>query len=797
MVSVIIVNWNTQKLLQECLQVVADRIPDNLLTEVIVVDNGSTDGSPDLVRRDFPHVKLIVNSDNLGFAAANNKAIEKANGKYIVFLNTDTTLINGAVERMVEFMNNHPQAGLCTPTLLREDGSIQNTFGSYPSLKTELFKSHVNMKTTVVGARQVSTVRGACMLARRGMINNVAGFDERYFLFLEETDLCYRLNKEGYGVWWLPEARVYHLGGGSAEGQSGAARIEYWRSRYLFFSSHYPVWQCRLLRLGLGLRLVVDWLLNLIATLVTLFVYQPFLNKLKRYTVLLCWHFAGYPGTWGLDSRNIIKDNGWEIKKAFYSWWQENKSNIIEEKGNIEVVKNNAVRKVFIYQDEFYVKKYKRNVFWLIPPWLNEWRISSRLRQLGIATAIPVAVGPHYLITQKIHKAMSLHDYILKNDKQLPAQKKIKLCRELAGFVGLLHRKGLYHGDLHAGNVLLSIADDKNEFFIMDLHRAKLKINLSEREVINNLVQFNMFFSLRNSHSLRLLFFKEYIAGTSFVRRWRRLACIIEQRTKDACQKLWSKRDKLYFKKEKYGVWKEQGKIRYIINPGYKQLAWDDVFRDSGVVIKDSRSSYVTKCMLPAIGEVVIKISRQKQFVNCLKDIFRYPRAFKSYSAGWALLNRGIATPKPLAAGEERKWGLVKKSVFIAEYIPEALNIALWVRQTWFQLSLSDKKNILTQLARYIRVIHDRGIFPFDLKGSNILVEKSAVRTSFYLIDLDHVATKKHIYFGSRIYNVKQVLKSFPDKRLGTEELDYCFLRNYFYAAPEDKIKEYRRLLYK
>jgi len=136
--SIIIVNWNTKDLLRNCLfSIYKER--KSISLEIFVVDNASSDGSSEMVKREFPLVKLIRNKKNVGFARANNQAIKESKGKYILLLNTDTVILNGALDKMVKFMDTHSDVGVCGPKLLNEDGSLQAYYYAFPTLWNQLF----------------------------------------------------------------------------------------------------------------------------------------------------------------------------------------------------------------------------------------------------------------------------------------------------------------------------------------------------------------------------------------------------------------------------------------------------------------------------------------------------------------------------------------------------------------------------------------------------------------------------------------------------------------------------------
>lgn len=307
--SIIIVNWNTKDLLIQCLKSLV-RVSDRFEMEVFVVDNGSMDGSVEAVRVGFPEAIVIQNSTNLGFAQANNQALRLAKGKYILLLNPDTQVKEGAIETLKVFMDNHPKAGAVGAQLLNSDGSKQNSIANFPSLATELLNKSLlrwlfpdrfpGKERDYNEPIEVESVIGACMMVRREAIEQVGLLDEDYFLFLEETDWCYRMKKAGWKVYHVPQADVYHFQGKSAEKDKKRAKVEYYRSRYQFFKKNRGVGQWFVLLTGLVIKLGVEFLLIAVACILTGFTVKKWRSKFFNYAYLLWWHFKGCPEGMGL-----------------------------------------------------------------------------------------------------------------------------------------------------------------------------------------------------------------------------------------------------------------------------------------------------------------------------------------------------------------------------------------------------------------------------------------------------------------------------------------------------------------
>lgn len=232
-------------MLADCLQSVY-RTADGLDLELYVVDNASTDGSATMIRKQFSQVELIENRENVGFARANNQAIQLSRGSYILLLNSDTRVYPGALETMVQFMDEHPQAGGCGPRLLNADGSLQPS--CHPMLTPEcefwrlMFLDRLWRRATYVQERwdcetprRVEVIKGACFLLQRAALDEVGLLDGRYFMYTEEMDLCYRLLKAGWQLWWVPQAVVKHYGEASSKQMAEAMYVQLYRSKVQFY----------------------------------------------------------------------------------------------------------------------------------------------------------------------------------------------------------------------------------------------------------------------------------------------------------------------------------------------------------------------------------------------------------------------------------------------------------------------------------------------------------------------------------------------------------------------------------
>lgn len=307
--SILIVSRNTREYLFNCLRSLSQAEKKDSW-EIFVIDNGSWDGSGGEVRKQFPTVKVIENRMNVGFAKANNQGLNLSKGKYILLLNPDTKVTDGAIEKMLFFMDNHPEAGVAGAQLLYADGSRQNSIANFPSLATELLnksllrwffpKEFPGKEKDYPEPIEVDSVIGACMMVRRKAMEEVGFLDENYFLFLEETDCCYRMEKAGWKIYHIPQAEVFHFQGKSGESEKGKARIEYYRSRYYFFKKNRGRFQWLMLLIGLMIRLFVELMLTTASCMFTLFTIKKWRRKLSTYAYLVWWHLRLCPEGMGL-----------------------------------------------------------------------------------------------------------------------------------------------------------------------------------------------------------------------------------------------------------------------------------------------------------------------------------------------------------------------------------------------------------------------------------------------------------------------------------------------------------------
>jgi GT2 family glycosyltransferase len=273
--SIVIVSFNTRDVLRECLQSV-EREASAFSVEVFVVDNNSSDGSPEMVEREFPHIRLFRSQVNLGFASANNVALEVAGGRYIVLLNSDAFLEPSSLALAVQHMDRQPSVGLAGARLVGRDYSWQPSARMFPSLRTDFFVytglAGKFPKSRLFGSfdrtwadpllpAAVDWVPGAFSIIRAEALSKAGPFDPEFFLYSEEVDLCRRIRNAGFEIWYWPDIVVIHIGGESSrqvkslEMSSTGAQLVLWRMRstLLYYRKHHGsgAWRAKLLELGL------------------------------------------------------------------------------------------------------------------------------------------------------------------------------------------------------------------------------------------------------------------------------------------------------------------------------------------------------------------------------------------------------------------------------------------------------------------------------------------------------------------------------------------------------------------
>lgn len=280
--TIVIVSMNIEDLLRKCLKSVF-KSKEKIKFEVFVVDNASEDKTPDMVAKEFPKVKLIRNKKNIGFGPANNIAMKKAKGRYVLLLNPDTEVVDsGIFTEMVSWMDKHPRTGISGCALLNADRTYQGSGGYFPSLPKvftwmtflddiplidKLVKpfhpmhgwSFYKGESYFKKPHKQDWVTGAFFLIKKEVLKKIGYFDEDYFAYVEEVDFCYRTKKAGYDVWYLPKWKLIHYGQVTT-GSEFAMRSEV-KGLKIYYEKHHEPWKTLILRvflkMGALLRIIV------------------------------------------------------------------------------------------------------------------------------------------------------------------------------------------------------------------------------------------------------------------------------------------------------------------------------------------------------------------------------------------------------------------------------------------------------------------------------------------------------------------------------------------------------------
>ncbi len=262
--SIILVNYNGEDLLSDCLISLQQQVDKKF--ETTVIDNLSTDGSIQMIKEKFSWVKLICNSVNAGFGRANNVAVSLAQCEYLLFLNTDTILTENTPQILLEYLQTHPNVGAIGPRIVFADGSYQLSAGKLPNLAIEFIdkiKYALDRQWHQIFANlyqyqyaditEVEYVTGACLMIRRDLFTQLGGFDENFFMHFEDKDLCKRVREAGFKVIYYPNTSLIHLLGGSSQATSHSVSRYYRDSQLYYYQKHLGKLQTEVLKLYLRL----------------------------------------------------------------------------------------------------------------------------------------------------------------------------------------------------------------------------------------------------------------------------------------------------------------------------------------------------------------------------------------------------------------------------------------------------------------------------------------------------------------------------------------------------------------
>jgi GT2 family glycosyltransferase len=274
-VSIIIVTWNNASDIDRCLDSLAG-VGKAASAQIIVIDNASGDGTVDKILRGYPGVRVISNTQNVGFAAANNQAIVATESRYVMILNPDTSVDAGTIEALVHFLDTSPGAWVAGPMILNLDRTVQRSGVRFPSRwnilveslfldrlfsNSRIFGSHKEMYEDPWKPRLVDYLQGSALMVRREAIEKVGGLDEAFFMYFEEADWCYRIRKAGGEVHYWPVGKVVHYGGDAFAHFDERRLVYYHRSLLRFFKKHYSTKRAIGLKAILGLRSMLRLLL--------------------------------------------------------------------------------------------------------------------------------------------------------------------------------------------------------------------------------------------------------------------------------------------------------------------------------------------------------------------------------------------------------------------------------------------------------------------------------------------------------------------------------------------------------
>jgi GT2 family glycosyltransferase len=295
--AVIVVNYNTSDLLRNCVRSI-EETAKKISCEIIIVDNHSSDGSTSVIVEEFPHHRAILNPQNAGFSRANNQAIRIARGRYLLLLNSDTVVLPGALDSMLDFMEKHPAAGAVSCRLLNEDGSIQASVSGFSTpwmvfcrlfglarivpngwvrafLQRRLARflgSTVRNYLVPYGADrapvEVENISGSCLLFRREIVQTVGLLDENIFLYLEDMDFCRRIRQAGWKIFYLPSGSIIHLVGRSSDGTFLNFDPRSFQSLFYYYRKHHPA------RVGLVKAIVMGYCVTRLILLSAAWVFR-------------------------------------------------------------------------------------------------------------------------------------------------------------------------------------------------------------------------------------------------------------------------------------------------------------------------------------------------------------------------------------------------------------------------------------------------------------------------------------------------------------------------------------------
>lgn len=277
--SVIIVNWNVKQLLSDCLRSLLTA-EQGVELEIIVIDNHSTDGSVEMIKQEFPQVKLITSETNLGFAVANNLGLKSAIGDYLMLLNPDTVVPAGSLKALVEYLQAHPEVGIVGPHIMNPDGTTQPSVRGNPTGQNQLFvilkqinvlpwlpslRSYLRTDFDYSQTQSVDQLMGAALCFPKTLLTKIGPLDEQFFLWFEEVDYCLRAKQAGLQIIYLATSQITHRGGASFGQRLTMDKQRIFnRSLLSYLKKHRPSSELSLIKFFLPTNMFLTWLYSLI-----------------------------------------------------------------------------------------------------------------------------------------------------------------------------------------------------------------------------------------------------------------------------------------------------------------------------------------------------------------------------------------------------------------------------------------------------------------------------------------------------------------------------------------------------
>ena len=272
--------------------------------EIIIIDNGSTDNSGESISTLYPNITVIKNQCNAGYGYCCNQAMRKGSGRYFLLCNNDIILPDDCLDQFENLFINDLKAGMIGPQLLTPNGENMTSFGPPNSLASQIdLVGRLTKKIEADRYSEVGVLRGACLAIRRETIKETGMYDEEFYFYHEETEWCIRMRNMEWKVMFAPHIQVRHVGGTSTRAVYAGSRIEFFRSRLLFWKKVYPPHQVALLYLWNIPKQLIDFTFYLCATAITLNMSSRLRKKLIDRAVVISWLLLGQPESWGLPNK--------------------------------------------------------------------------------------------------------------------------------------------------------------------------------------------------------------------------------------------------------------------------------------------------------------------------------------------------------------------------------------------------------------------------------------------------------------------------------------------------------------